>query len=79
MLSTASSTPPSQQYWLDRQWIHNNYTQLVSAHANEWVAVHRGTVLSSGRDLGVVEDSARAQCPSADIVFQFIDDGSLTF
>ncbi len=74
-----SSPPPSQQYWLDRQWIHDNYAQLVNEHANEWVAVHGGSVLASGLDLGAVEDAARTRCPADDIVFQFIDDGSLIF
>lgn len=79
MSSTVSPTPPSRQYWLDRRWIHDNYTQLVNDHANEWVAVHQGQVLASGNDLGAVEDAARAQCSAIDIVFQFIDDGSLIF
>ncbi len=79
MPSTVSPTPPSQQYWRDRQWIHDNYAQLVSDHANEWVAVHHGKVLAFGRDLGAVEDAARATGPADDIVFQFIDDGSLIF
>ena len=77
MPSVSSPTPPSQQYWLDRQWIHDNYPQLVNDHANEWVAVHCSRILASGPDLGGVEDAARLQCSTADVVFQFIDDGSL--
>ncbi|MBI4579752.1 MAG: hypothetical protein HY718_08625 [Planctomycetes bacterium] len=79
MPSTVSPTPPSQQYWLDRRWIHDNYARLVSEHANEWIAVHRGELLASGRDLGAVEDTARGRCSASDIVLQFIDDGSLIF
>lgn len=79
MSPSASPMSPSQQYWLDRRWIHDNYARLVNDHANEWVAVHRGRVLASGHDLGAVEDAARAGCSDADIVLQFIDDGSLIF
>jgi hypothetical protein len=79
MPSTATPTPPSQQYWLDRQWIHDHAVQLVTEYANEWIAVHCGEILASGPELGVVENAARAQCSAADIVFQFIDDGSLIF
>ncbi len=77
MSSTVSPTPPSQQYWLDRQWIHDHYEQLVNDHANEWVAVHRDRVLAAGKNLGFVEDATRDQCLAPDIVFQFIDDGFL--
>jgi hypothetical protein len=79
MRSTVSPPPPSPQYWADREWIHDHYAQLVHDHANEWVAVHRGNILASGPELGVVEDAARAKCSAADVVFQFVDDGSLIF
>ena len=79
MSPIAAPTPPSQQYWLDRQWIHDHAAELVFEHANQWIAVHCGAVLASGQELGSVEDTARARCSAADIVFQFIDDGSLTF
>lgn len=79
MHSTAAPNPPSEQYWLDRRWIHDHYGQLVADHPNEWVAVHRGQVLAAGADLGAVEDAARGRGPAADVVFQFIDDGSLIF
>lgn len=79
MSSTVQPPPPSPQYWLDRRWIHDNYSALVASHANEFIAVHHGQVLAAGSDLGVVEDAARAKCSATDIVFQFIDDGSLIF
>ena len=77
MPSVLQPTPPSRQYWLDRRWIHDHYAQLVADHANEWIAVHCGQILAFGADLGVVEDTARSQCSTADFVVQFIDDGSL--
>lgn len=79
MSTTTPSTPPTQQYWQDRQWIHDHGDQLVGDHPNEWIAVHCGRVLASGPDLGLVQDAARAQCSAADIVFQFMDDGSIIF
>jgi hypothetical protein len=79
MKTTAQPNPPSKQYWLDRQWIHDHYADLVEDHANKWIAVHRAQLLAAHADLGVVEDAARAGCSAEDIVFQFIDDGSLIF
>lgn len=78
-MAAAIPTPPTEQYWLDRQWIHDHYDELVKDHANEWIAVHQGQIVTAGKDLGQVEDAARARCSATDIVFQFIDDGSLIF
>jgi hypothetical protein len=77
--STTLPTAPSQQYWSDRRWVHDNYAQLVTNHPNQWIAVHRGCVLASGVDLATVENAARLASADSDIVFQFIDDGSLIF
>lgn len=77
MRPTTRPRPPSKQYWRDRQWIHDHYAELVEDHANQWIAVHQETLLAADADLGVVEDRARAGCSAEDIVFQFIDDGSL--
>lgn len=79
MRSTVDPQAPSQQYWLDRKWIHDNYNQLVVQYANDWIAVRDGQVLASGPELAAVESEARAKCSAQDIVFQFIDDGSLIF
>ena len=76
---TTHPTPPSAQYWQDRRWIRDHYSQLMREHPNEWVAVHCGIVLSAGEDLGEVEDAARAGSADQDIVYQFIEDGSLIF
>ncbi len=79
MSPTDSPPAPCQQYWLDRQWIHDNCSLLVATYANQWIAVHRGQVLASGHALGAVEDEAHAKSSAKDIVFQFIDDGSLIY
>jgi hypothetical protein len=71
--------PPSPQYWLDRQWIHDHYADLVRDHANQSVAVHSGRILAAATDLAAVQRAAQAACSTPDIVFQFIDDGSLIF
>ena len=79
MPASVSPNPPSQQYWLDREWIHDNYARLVTEHANEWIAVHEWRVLAYGHNLGALEDRARTSCSDPDVVVQFIDDGSLIF
>jgi hypothetical protein len=79
MTSTKPLPLPSQQYMEDRRWIQRNIDALVQDHANAWIAVHRGTVLAGGTDLGAVAAEARRQTPDDDVVFQFIDDGTLVF
>jgi hypothetical protein len=79
MPASVQPPSPSPQYWIDRRWIHDHYARLVADYPNEWIAVHLGQVLAAGPDLGIVEDAARSVCTRADIVFQFIDDGSLIF
>jgi hypothetical protein len=79
MDATSLPDAPSSQYWLDRQWIHDHYEQLVNDHGIGWIAVREGRVLAAGTNLGQVEDFARVQCPVGEIVLQFIDDGSLIY
>lgn len=68
---------PSQQYMEDRRWIQRNIDALVRDHPNQWIAVHGGTVLSAGPDLREVTIQVQKQTTADDVVFQFIDDGSL--
>jgi len=63
----------------DRRWIQRNIEALVRDHPNQWIAVHRGSVLSAGPDLGAVAAQAQGQTSDDDVVFQFIDDGTLIF
>jgi hypothetical protein len=79
-MSTSLPLPlPSQQYLSDRQWIQQNIHALVRDHPNEWVAIHRGLLLAAGPDLGRVAAQAQRQTTDPDVVFQFIDDGTLVF
>jgi hypothetical protein len=80
MSTPATPLPlPSVQYMEDRRWIKENIDALVRDHPNQWIAVHRGKLLAAGPDLGIVADKAERQSSAPDIVFQFIDDGSLIF
>lgn len=78
-MTTAPLPVPTEQYLEDRRWIQHNIETLVRDHANQWVAVHRGTVLASGPDAGEVLDQVQRQTTDEDVVYQFIDDGTLIF
>ncbi len=79
-MTPASPLPlPSKQYLEDRRWIQRNIDTLVRDHPNQWVAVHCGVVLSAGPDLQDVTDQAKRRSSADDVVFQFIDDGTLIF
>jgi len=60
-------------------WITKNFEALSAQHPNGWVAVDQARVLAADPDLSVVRRSAIGHAPTGDIVFCFVDDGSLIF
>ena len=75
MNPTIHAPPPSEQYWRDRQWIHDNYAELSITYADMWIAVRDERVLAADPDLGVVHDAARKICAAPDIVFMMLYHG----
>ena len=60
-------------------WIATNYSQLVEQFPNQWIGVHLDHVFAADDELGKVAGKAPAAVPVEDIVFQFLDDGTLIF
>ena len=76
----ASTLPlPSAASNRNVEWITQNFDALVRDHPNCWVAVDKGRVLAADADLGVVQRGVDASAPSSDVIFHFVDDGSLIF
>jgi len=76
----ATSLPlPSHQYLENRRWIRENIESLVRNHANQWIAVHEGKVLAAGPDAGEIREKVLRMTSDEDVVYQFIDDGTLIF
>lgn len=79
MTTNATLPRPTEQYMRNCQWIADHINELVKAHGNGWIAVDQGRVLAAGPGLTEVTRRADACAPPEDIVFQFIDDGTLIF
>ena len=60
-------------------WIVQHFEQLAIQHPNCWIAVDHGQVLASGPDLGEVRKAVAGRARTGEVVFHFVDDGSLIF
>jgi len=60
-------------------WIVQNFEALSRDHPNCWIAVDHCQVLAADPDLGVVGRAAAGKGTPGDIVYYFVDDGSLIF
>ena len=69
-------SPASNQNF---DWIVQNFDKLVLAHPNCWIAVDNGQVLAADPDLGEVRKAAAGKARPGEVVFHFVDDGSLIF
>jgi hypothetical protein len=75
----AASPLPSARFNQNFDWIVQNFSTLAQQHPNRWIAVDSGRVLAADPDLGVVKRAAAGQAGPDDIVYYFVDDGSLIF
>ena len=60
-------------------WIGRHLDELVRAHPNQWVAVHRDRVVGADADLGRTTENAEKCAPGEDIAYHFVDNGTLIF
>lgn len=60
-------------------WIVKNFEALAQQHPNCWIAVDHCRVLVADPGLDVVKNAAVNFGTPGDIVYSFVDDGSLIF
>ena len=60
-------------------WIVHNFDKLVIAHPNCWIAVDDCQVQAADPDLGEVRKTAAGKVRPGDVIYHFVDDGSLIF
>ena len=70
---------PSAASTQNFDWIVQNFDQLAQAHPNCWIAVDRCQVLAADAGLDAVKRGAGGKGNAGDIVYFFVDDGSLIF
>ena len=61
------------------EWITKNSKALARRYPNRWIAANNRQVLAANPDLGVVRRAVSGKADPDDVVFHFIDDGSLIF
>lgn len=61
------------------KWIGSHIAEVAQKHPNQWVGVHINHVFAANDELGRVVDEAPVGVPIEDLVFQFVDDGTLIF
>ena len=72
-------TPTSAASTRNFEWIVQNFDDLGRAHPNHWIAVDRCQVIASGQGLDAVKQAASSLGSPDDIVYYFVDDGTLIF
>jgi hypothetical protein len=70
---------PTKASTENARWITANFAVLSERYPNRWIAVDKERVLAADRDLSIVRRSAAEQARPEDVMFHFIDDGSLIF
>lgn len=79
MASTDQLPQLSGAYEANSHWLMEHLADVACDHPNQWVAVHGQRIIAADVDLGVVTASITPTAATSDVVFHFVDDGSLIF
>lgn len=66
----------TKEYWEDMEWALDNYQKLMEKFPDEWVAVVKKKVVSSGKNLRNVEDEAKKRTGKRRIPAIFVESGA---
>jgi len=69
-------TTISQEFWDDQQWGLNHHSDLISQYKDQWIAIVNKKVVSSGEDLGKVEEEAKRKTGKKEIPVFFVECGA---
>jgi len=69
------------EFWDDQDWAFQHYPELVAKYGNQWIAVYNQQVITSGHDLGQVEEQAAKKTGQAKekIAVIFVEAGNQIF
>lgn len=67
---------PPKEFWIDEEWGHQHYQELVREYANKWVAIFEKNILASNEDLGQLEEEIEKQVRNKPVPLMYIEGGS---
>lgn len=65
-----------EKIWEDIEWAEEFYPELQKKYHDEWIAIFNKEVISSGKNLGTVEDEARKKVGKTEFYTIFIESGA---
>lgn len=74
-----SEIKPSATYMAGAAWLDAHIDEVVAQYPNQWVGVYKDRVVAADAELGKAKDTIPETIPRADVMFQFVDDGTLIF
>lgn len=66
----------SKEFWEDQKWGFEHHSELLSKYRDMWIAIADKKVVSSGKNLGKVEKSAKQKTGKKQIPVMFVECGS---
>ena len=64
---------PPKEYWEDKEWVNENYTELVQKYPDQWIAVYDKEVIVANKYLGEVKKVARSKNFPRQCLYVFIE------
>ncbi|MFQ6087915.1 MAG: DUF5678 domain-containing protein [Candidatus Methanofastidiosia archaeon] len=65
----------SKEFWEDKNWAYENYSELVKRFSDQWIAIVDKKVICADPDLEKVEKKAREKTSKKHIPIIFIESG----
>ena len=69
---------PPKEYWKDKEWVNENYTELVKKYPDQWIAVYDKEVIVANKYLGEVEKVVQTKSFPRQCLYVFVE-GTIHF
>ncbi len=73
------STLEPKEFWEDKEWTIEHYTELQKQYQEKWVAIVNKKVVAHGENLGEVEKRAIELTGKKYITYIFIESGAVIY
>ena len=65
--------PVPKEYWKDKEWVNENYTELVHTYPDQWIAVYDKEVIVANKYLGEVEKVVQSKNLPRQCLYTFVE------